>query len=486
MTASLGISLFLRQYYDDKVRKMTFEYGVDRATDMPTWRKVKVIQKWRSQKQCQQVYTEVMERCGINWKKVTHLRSHGIELGSVAGLNAEEIATLSKHKTERIFEAYLTELYPPVLGVMAGFRHAGDPYCVPRTEDPHPFDEVTATEVVFPRIGTWRAQQAGPNGDKHESARNFLYETLPFLARVLLQDAPRWMASYPNSFFSSAFRCKMTPAYNLWAAGFAEREDQILNVRATEHRDHMNDATRDSYERMGRALQNTNVRVQAHQIAVEAIPNQVAELVMRALTAQREMFRVDFMNWMADRPLQAAAQAPAQAQVPRTPAQQPAPVQAQQAQIIRRQGEATVAAALGAIVPQANPLDNLQNRGIEPLIPQNMPETMGQLLEEHLMEDLNQYRGRGATSNWAVRGKRHAYGKRQYLFEKIDARAKNPLFRPTLLPVNPNLATRRAESAAQFDLQMKGLGLTVNQFRNELKRQDKEFGRAGTRKRKVA
>jgi hypothetical protein len=65
-------------------------------------------------------------------------------MGSRAGLNAEEIATLSKHKTERIFEAYLTELYPPVLTVMAGFRIHDDPYVVPRTEDPIPFSDETA------------------------------------------------------------------------------------------------------------------------------------------------------------------------------------------------------------------------------------------------------------------------------------------------------------------------------------------------------
>jgi hypothetical protein len=118
---------------------------------------------------------------------VTHLQSHGIELRSRAGLNAKEIATLSKHETERIFEAYLMELYPPVLSVMAGFCVAGNLYVVPRTEDPLPLTDKTATRAVFPKTELWRAQQAGPNGeDKHEAARNFLHATLPFLARVLL------------------------------------------------------------------------------------------------------------------------------------------------------------------------------------------------------------------------------------------------------------------------------------------------------------
>jgi hypothetical protein len=75
-----------------------------------------------------------------------------------------------------------------------------------------------------------RAQQAGPNDDKHKSARNFLHVTLPFLARVLLQDAPRWIASYPNWFFSRIFQTKMTPAYNLWATRLAEREEHVLGA----------------------------------------------------------------------------------------------------------------------------------------------------------------------------------------------------------------------------------------------------------------
>ena len=113
-----------------------------------------------------------------------------------------------------------------------------------------------------------------------------------------------------------------------------------------------------------------------------------------------------------------------------------------------------------------------------------MPETMEQLLEEHLSEDLNQYRRRGATSKWAERAKRDACGKRQYLFEKIDTRAKNPLFKPGLLPVNPHLAARRVASAIQFDTESKALGRSVDRLRNALKRRDKELGRAQTRTRR--
>jgi hypothetical protein len=74
-TAAFAISLFLRQYFDPQILNMTFDYaGVDRNTEMLTWWKIKAFEKWRMQKQCEQVlYKEVMGQCGINRKQVTHL-----------------------------------------------------------------------------------------------------------------------------------------------------------------------------------------------------------------------------------------------------------------------------------------------------------------------------------------------------------------------------------------------------------------------------
>jgi hypothetical protein len=64
---------------------MTFEYGDDRTTNMPTWWKLKVIEKGRTQKQCEQAYKEVMGQFGITWKKVTHLQKY-MALSLEAGL----------------------------------------------------------------------------------------------------------------------------------------------------------------------------------------------------------------------------------------------------------------------------------------------------------------------------------------------------------------------------------------------------------------
>ena len=107
------------------------------------------------------------------------------------GHGADELATLSKHRSEQIFEAYLTELYPPVLKTMAGFCPA-EPYFVARTEVSVPFSDDEIVKLVFPRYKMWK-DELEDDGDPHESAQNFLIDLLPFLAKVLLQDGPYWI-----------------------------------------------------------------------------------------------------------------------------------------------------------------------------------------------------------------------------------------------------------------------------------------------------
>ena len=47
-------------------------------------------------------------------------------------LNIDEQATMSKHKTDKVYR-YVSELYAPFMKVMAGFSLA-DLFCVPRCD----------------------------------------------------------------------------------------------------------------------------------------------------------------------------------------------------------------------------------------------------------------------------------------------------------------------------------------------------------------
>ena len=125
-----------------------------------------------------------------------------MEQASSRGLSADELATMSKHRGERLFDAYLTELFPEVMLVMSGHAR-GEPYFVPCTEIkdfPYPLEE--CIRRLFPRYDTWVEQQRSQNGDKHESANNFLYVLIPFVSTVIMQDAPYWLKKFPRHPFS--------------------------------------------------------------------------------------------------------------------------------------------------------------------------------------------------------------------------------------------------------------------------------------------
>ena len=193
------MNLFMRQFTDQKMHNMTFCY--DDEGKPPTWRRLAILNQWKTNRAASQTYSRILDANEIEWLKVTHMRTAGMERASAqGGLNAEQIATLSKHRAEQIFEAYLTELMPSVLQVMAGLRQ-NDPYVVPRTEVELPFDPQVCLRLVFPQIDHWRMQLSLHNGDRHQLAHNFLYGTLPFLAKVLFQDFPYWFALNPEHEF---------------------------------------------------------------------------------------------------------------------------------------------------------------------------------------------------------------------------------------------------------------------------------------------
>ena len=61
------------------------------------------------------------------------MRAAGIEYeSSVGGLDQAAVATMSKHQQSVMDKVYMTELYGPLLQVMAGFK-VNDIYHVPRT-----------------------------------------------------------------------------------------------------------------------------------------------------------------------------------------------------------------------------------------------------------------------------------------------------------------------------------------------------------------
>ena len=53
-------------------------------------------------------------------------------------------------------------------------------------------------KMIFPAIKDWREQQLAHDGEKYEAATNFLYETLPNFAKVVVQDGIYWVNEFPE------------------------------------------------------------------------------------------------------------------------------------------------------------------------------------------------------------------------------------------------------------------------------------------------
>jgi hypothetical protein len=480
-TSCLAMSLFVRQFTDEKMRTMTFRY--DDEGNRPTWRKVKLVQ-WASDRSAYQTYSRILQANDIQWCKVTHMRTAGMERASAeGGLDAEQIATMSKHRAERIFEAYLTELMPAVLKVMAGLRQ-NDPYVVPRTEVELPFAPDVCTKLLFPKIDDWRVDISRHDGDKHTSAANFLNKTLPYFAKVLFQDFPYWFALNPQHEFCRMFRSRMPADFDVftWARSATQRARQILDVRDGQHVQNLNVGARAAFDQLTRHLTEFQTRHERRMENMEnrleqfnnrlgqfdnrlgGIENGVQFLVQHFLRNQgrQEQRQQQAVQIILQQPGGAATQVN-RVRVGATGAQQVGVVAA------AAHGAQNAVVAAAAAQGAQNAPAVLQRDPVIPAIPTKLPKTFTQLLLEHRTLHLNRYESRGKKSDWPSRV-RIAYSKRLYLYGKLKTRAANTLFRPAI-PMN-QLEVRLDEAAKAIDTEMARNGRTVDSMLKEWKASD--------------
>jgi hypothetical protein len=132
----------------------------------------------------------------------------------------------------------MSESCREVLLMMSGFIQEGASYFVPRTQVEIPAEYLPDNEYVthiFPRYRVWCEEARSPSGDKNKIAtKNFLEKTLPYLARVVIQDAPYHLKHYPNSKFSKFFRAQVIhdhPAYAEYCSSTIGRAEEIARAR---------------------------------------------------------------------------------------------------------------------------------------------------------------------------------------------------------------------------------------------------------------
>jgi hypothetical protein len=245
-TGMVGMMIFMR-YHDEG--DLSFLQPADK-NERPLWQKERLMENWEAgkngQEACYEVYKRICEICNIRWNKVTHLRSAGMEQGSArGGLLADQLATMSKHRGERLFDAYLTELLADVMLIMSG-HGPNEPYFVPRTEiDELPYSLPQCIRRLFPNYDTWMEQLRSQNGDKHKSAENFLLKVIPLLTKVIIQDAPYWIKHFPNHEYS----CRLSnlfpvQSFREWCGWAIQKAQDISEARTINEVKYLNDAAR--------------------------------------------------------------------------------------------------------------------------------------------------------------------------------------------------------------------------------------------------
>jgi len=166
-TMHIAMAIFVRFF--EKMDDLSFTVENLEDGTSPWWR-LPLVPEWSATQQSSKVFKDISNEVEVNWRKVTHLRACSMEYASThLDLSNDELATMSKHKTEKNF-SYVSELKPTVMENMAACTDGK--YRLIRDELDLSFfgDEDDLVEKVFPKINVWREQQNGLDGDKSSAA----------------------------------------------------------------------------------------------------------------------------------------------------------------------------------------------------------------------------------------------------------------------------------------------------------------------------
>jgi hypothetical protein len=144
----------------------------------------------------------VYEGTGIEGCKLTHNRTYAVQQGGSEGLAPYQTNTFTKHMSDKSNKAYQPEVNKEACKVMAGFGK-DEAYFVEREHLTLPDDILTLTSLLLPRYSTWVEQHHSAEGDKSTCCRRFLFEIIPHMVRVLVQDGIYLINRHPHHVMST-------------------------------------------------------------------------------------------------------------------------------------------------------------------------------------------------------------------------------------------------------------------------------------------
>ncbi len=443
-TGAVAFSLFYKLHYLD----INFYKG--RRNRKPMWWNIKLANEWSSTKAANQAYIDLLDSCGVSWRKITHLRSAGIEQASSTGeLDASMVGTLSKHQTSNLDRVYMTELFPPILRVMAGFSFTENRgktnsciYHVPRSFINLPWTDNEIVHFIFPNIDSWQEQYQSPEGDQSEAAKNFLFEMLPFLAKVVVQDGIFWVKDFPNHALTRLLLSSMPANYERWAAETREKlkedeknENEILASS-------LNDAAKAALLQVKEVVMNEmicmNRRIEDIGTVLSSVEHKIES--MEQTIGRNVMASTNNNNSNTNTNENEASNA--------VPAPHPPP----QVRLIT---------------------DVIRNTPLVPDFPSDMPESMEEMLNEYRKYELARWE-KVKMKNWKPKSIQQAYGRRKYINSYMSGKA---------MGIHQGTYEQRMNNSAKMlDTDRNNLGYTVAQYIVHLKKNDSTVKKRKKRK----
>jgi len=400
MTGALAMTLMVRFRFDARLTQLNFYSNANHGAD---WWNIPLRATWGSKtNSAESAFKKLYQEAGISWSKNLHLRKGGMDKAGTAGLSEEAVSTMSKHSTAKIRQ-YMPELHAEVMCVMAGFQ-PNEEYYVPRCLLELPWTEDEIVRAVFPKYNTWIHQYQSPDGDHSDAAKNFLLETLPFLAMVAIQDGIYWIKEYPNN--SASVMLKDTfPNYEAWAL-HARKEVVQQQAGLQESRiSTMNTATQASFHVIQRQMNRIEEKIDEKDQKVSAMEQRIK--LMEREKSNVESERDQYKLLLEQSNHSAANQQGISTMV------HFAPIAPQISPTHRRTIQ---------VPPQGNALVALRSSERLPNIPQYLPKTLYELLVQHRQLNLVSFE-LAKKKHWPQEVQLR-FSKRTYLYNKIRERAQ--------------------------------------------------------------
>jgi hypothetical protein len=145
---------------------------------------------------------DVYKATGVEGCKLTHNRTYAVQQAGSEGLAPYQINSLTKHMLEKLHKSYQAEVDKETCKVMAGFSK-DEGYFVEREFLELPLPIMELINLLLPRYQTWVRQFESPHGDRTPTCRRFLFQIIPFMVRVVVQDGIYLIRDFPDHVMSN-------------------------------------------------------------------------------------------------------------------------------------------------------------------------------------------------------------------------------------------------------------------------------------------